>query len=1011
VKAPRERAKQDRPDAQRRQERTHAVARAVLPGRAAQTPDDVLRLQGCAGNAAVSLVLSTPAVVQRGDPPAGPSPREKVEQSLREVGTQLSDDDLDKLARQFPRGDIDFAPVQVNLYGRTGSSAAAVKMSATLVTAKTHSPGTATYIFGTGSGRGILVVGMDGASTLFDAGAGAGTVASGLIFLVAAGLAKTPGTIKISHTDSDHLTDLSQVVESSELPKPVVEITKQQLQDPGLTKFARSQLSAVGPMIEIDVIGEGTHVRRQYSGALQYTDLRWAPAHQALAAGGVSAKQRASLTNQGSPVTIVRDLMTGETRMYTADSEPSTVMRMFDYIHPSAMPYILGSGQLKEFEIPHHGGANTEGNKTEAALNYVRMLRLAYEASDGTSTFFTQMEGPHKLEQETNHVRALHAAGFPIETVFYEPGKDGGPGPVRKIQGGLASTLTLDGNEIAEVKSKVQPQESALMETRRVGAAVARLRAMARIQMEAVGEGSPTVARSINEMLDKLNAEDAARAAAVETWWTALESALRASNGFNARLDVTSAKAAIDKLRETPILTAEGLAGYERTVEFNRSMMDSVGRASEVALGMSEALLSRDAKRMTELKVLQGESYRAAVATLGSAQVEETLLETWKGEAAKLQTMQGQLLEMGYEAAKAKAENRMTAASVKALTNQMRLQQTVNNASEGNAGIPRDPSGNVRPVARAGAGLMAAMEVVRLTLDVWKGIQASLAAERVRAINRTIRGYKRMDWWIGLGATPSVQLVGDDDRPLSPSVEGVDLVFKALAKESLPDYNIPENPRVVITALSQEAQMMAANHLFLNATNLNDWHRLLNDARGSQDEQGRPQIEVDDKGKWAVYIWDFTRNDYVQQANDEVSRYLDKIYQTCSDNSTAELNQKIAKSGGGVGSVKETGIWRWKGRDVWVYSRNALRKTSFPFAPTLLLPKSPPSSGRVGASAADASTYDFLRQFQWTGQSTSAVGGPADPSFIPNEDARCFIDVSDFELATKPTGSPAAAGR
>ena len=948
---------------------------------------------------------------QTSTPPSGgdSDPSARARATLQALGISLSDEDLTELIKQFPSGDIALSPVQLTLYGRTSGIAAAAKIRANQVLASNYTPRTATYVVATGAGRSILVVGEGGASRLFDAGNIVGRTATAVNFLVQAGLAKTPGVVKISHTDSDHVTDLQQVVEGSGMPKPLVEITKQQLQDPKLTQFATSRLSAVRPnIIEIDVGGEGLHVHREISGALQYTDFRWAPAHAALATGGLSAKQRAGVLNASSPVTIIRDLLTGEVRVYTADSEPTTVMKMFQYIHPSAMPYLFGEGQLKEFELPHHGGASTETRRTEAALNYVRMLRLAYEASDGTTTFFTQTQ-PDRLEAETSHVRALHAAGFPIVTALL--GGEPGQPPILAIQGGVPETLNLSAEEQSEVNTKVRPGESALMNARKVGAAVAKIRNALQIQLEAAQTGSPEVAKGISAALEKMEAEDKARSEAVQTWWSALERSLIASRGFNKDLDVSSCREALAKIGTTPIMTPERLAEWEQTVEFMNAMMGASGRVAELALGMADAMLKQDWARMESLKTRQGEAYREAVAAMGGAKVEETVRNTWKTEIAKLQQIQGQLLEMGYEAAKAKAENRLATASMEALADQMKAEAMVTGASEGRAGIPRTSSGDINQMARVGAGAMAALEVVRIILDLWHNIQAGMAAAEVRAIKRQLRGWNRMHWWVALGAMPQVEVVDDDNNQLSPRLTDIPTIYKVMANEKVDEsYKVPDHPRIVVTGLSKNDQMLAATHLFLNVSNLDQWHQAVNDARGQQDEEGRPQIEVEDTGtQWGVYVWDAKKKDYVQQVDPEVSALLNKVYTTCFENSDAELKQKAAKGDKQVATVKPTG-WFSKTRDCWIYSqRGGIHKSKFPFEPSLLLPKKLPADGQVIATAADAATYDFLRQFLWPTEQRDyqTLGQPVTIHYEPNTEGRCYVDVGDLEMRPPAPGSSA----
>lgn len=936
--------------------------------------------------------------------PADAPATSKSGDALRALGISMAESDLKKLDELYPQGDFVLNPSKVVMHGRYGSSAGAARLEMRQIVGKNYTPRSATYLVETGAGRAIILVGADGATRLFDAGNVVGYTARAVNALRAAGLAKTPEIIKISHTDSDHLTDLEAVVKDCGMPQPSVEITKQQLNDPAMKSFASVRINAVrSQVVEIDVTGEGMHVHREVSGALQGTDLRWAPAHAGLAGGG---SKRA--TNAGSPVSIVRDLLTGEVRVYTADSEPSTVMNMFDYIHPSAMPYIFGQGQLKEFELPHHGGANTETRKAEAGLNYLRFLRLAYEASDGTSTFFAQTE-KEKLEQQTNHVRCLHAAGFPIETVLLPEG--GGSG-IKKVEGGVASPLVLTPEEQAEVSAKIKPAESALMQSRKVAFSVQQMRTALEIQIaSAEATGSSSVAASARQTLAQLEKEDATRAEATNAWWTAVADAVKASGGFNKNFDASGCRAAADKIGGTEMMKVERLGEFESSVNFNSAMMESAGRVYELALGMTDAMLKQNPVVMTSLKARQGDAYREAVQLMGSAKVLETVREAWKTELSNMQKMQVELSKMSEEAAGAKRENRMAMASMGALAKQMQAEAMVHAASEGRAGIPRGSGGDVRQGARAGAGAMAALEVIRIVLETWANIRQGMKAAELRALKRQLRGMQKLDWWLNVGANPGVELVDDNDNPLNPKITDMGVINKVMAGEKIDGQEMPEHPRIVITSLKSEDQQMAVSKLMFNAVNLNDFHQLLFDARAQQDEHKRPPVEAtDDGGQWGAYVWDFTKKDYTQRVDAKASEMFAKVYQTCFDNSDAELKRDQKLSGRTTGTVAQSGIF-YKTRDFYAYSRGGRRKMKFPFEPVLSFGPNRPTSGDVLGKAADAQTYAYLRQFDWyvSTQSATTPGAHTGVEYKPNDEGYCWIDASDVQLRAESSAKPPAA--
>jgi hypothetical protein len=347
----------------------------------------------------------------------------------------------------------------------------------------------------------------------------------------------------------------------------------------------------------------------------------------------------------------------------------------------------------------------------------------------------------------------------------------------------------------------------------------------------------------------------------------------------------------------------------------------------------------------------------------------------------------------------------------------MKAEAMVAGASEGHGGIPRSSGGNINRRAQAGAGAMAVLEIIRITLDLWHNIQAGLAAAEVRAVKRELRGWNKMRWWQDKGAMPQVEIVDDSDNPLSPRLTDVSTIYRLLANEKIDDsFKVPDKPRIVVTGLTKQDQMLIATHLFLKAGNLDQWHKAVNDARAQQDEERRPEIEIDETGKqWGVYVWDFKKKDYTLQVDKEVSEFLDRVYKICFENSDAELKQAASKGDRQVGTVKATGVF-FKTRDVWIYPQvGGLHKRQFPFEPSLTYPKTAPKSGQVVAKAADAQTFDFLRQFLWPVDQPQAQlpGQRATISYEPNTEGRCYVDVDDLEMRPpppKPEGLPPGAG-
>jgi hypothetical protein len=298
-------------------------------------------------------------------------------------------------------------------------------------------------------------------------------------------------------------------------------------------------------------------------------------------------------------------------------------------------------------------------------------------------------------------------------------------------------------------------------------------------------------------------------------------------------------------------------------------------------------------------------------------------------------------------------------------------------------------------------------------LETWANIRQGMKAAELRAMKRQLRGMQKLDWWMNVGASPSVELVDDDDNPLNPRITELGVINKIMAGEKLDKQEVPAHPRIVITSLTSEDQQMAVSKLMFNAVNLNDFHQMLFDARAQQDEQKRPPVDATDDGKqWGAFVWDFKRKDYVQQVDAKASQMFAKVYQTCFDNSDAELKRDQKASGRSLGTVGESGIW-YKTRDFYAYSRGGRRKMKFPFEPVLSFGPNRPSSGDVLGKAADAQTYAYLRQFDWyvSTQSANTPGAYTGVEYKPNDEGFCWIDASDVQLRADTSAQPAAAAR
>ena len=968
------------------------------------TPNDTAEVEADRAAAALvagqpSVVSRTPLIVSRDPNPATAKPGDKgagatssederkkrLQDALDAAGVTLADQDFDTLHTRFKFHTLKLAPIQVVLSKSTNTAAAAARVPCFQVTGEGSGGSMAIYAFQVEHGRSILVVGQDGASRLLDAGGAAGAAMGGLQNVVAAGLAKYPGAVKLSHADEDHMTDLAKVLNATGVPKPVLEVTRQQIETQARA-FQWSRVNLSGEKVcEINVSGT-MHVHVEISGGLQYTDIRWGPA-----ATGTNK-------NATSPMTVVRDHTKGTTALFTADGEPSTIMKMLDYVHPSALKYVLGQ-QLAVAELPHHGGASSETRKLQAGINYVRMLRVMYEASDGNTTFFVQAKAAD-AEHKTNHVRALHEAGFPVEQVLYDYGVPPDQQNVKQPGGGGTQTLTPGAGELKPIEDAAKAEENPLMTARKTGAKVQQLLDLLEAQRAAASAGDmKEVVTAIDRTIAEVKQADSKRAEAVNKWFNELQTAVVNARGVdNTKLDLSGCKAAMEELTKAPTVDAEKFAEFERAAQMNESMLTAAGRTTRLAVQMCEALLMRQHDQMAALKAQQGQAYREAVSLLGSAKVKAEIKGAWEAEAKNLQVMQGKLLELGLQAARQQVDARMTARALGAVSSAMQMEEIVNRASHGGGGIPRTSSGAVSTGARAGAGAMAVFEIIRITLEVLASVKSGMDAADLRKQASAARGRNLVVWWQRWGANPSVELVDSDGARLEPPLSDPGRIEKALAGE-LDEYKDLKDPRLVVTNVSDADQMQVAMALTLGANDLNDWHRLLNDARRTVDDRNRPPIRVADDGKkWETMMWNHGTKDYVGRANAAVTTQLEAAYVQCHKTTQAKIDQRVEKGDVKTGSVKDTGfLWRTAYQGYVYQTRyGGLKPVKFPFRPKFVIPKEKSTWDLIQVSAADADTYDYLRQFLWPTRNAEATGDQANVQVNePNERGLCMIKQDD----------------
>jgi beta-lactamase superfamily II metal-dependent hydrolase len=244
-------------------------------------------------------------------------------------------------------------------------------------TAPAVGQGVEAWLFQVGKGRAILVSSIGGGSVLMDAGTGQTTSVTApsvqrlaaAVGAVTAGPAQVPERIILSHADTDHYNAVRALMTQAGFSRTAVEVAQQQVTGAGAGAWASMSLTAQPDqrVIQVNVSGAGgaVHVSRIVIDNMEITEFRSVAAHQDLLRTGRVTYNR----NRTSPVVVVRDLVSGQRMLFTADAQGRQFDEIVNAVGQQAMLRILGAAghNLKLMEAPHHFGEQSA--RTPAACS------------------------------------------------------------------------------------------------------------------------------------------------------------------------------------------------------------------------------------------------------------------------------------------------------------------------------------------------------------------------------------------------------------------------------------------------------------------------------------------------------------------------------------------------------------------------------------------------------------------------------------------------------------------
>jgi hypothetical protein len=951
----------------------------------------VLRLQHAAGNSAVSRLLR-PRTVQRQKPPKDPAATSldnASSQALTTMGLALSDDDQSALSHDFPAG-IRLAQGQPMVLGmRFGDRLDGYRLTGFRVTSRAAVPGQGVeaWIFQVGKGRGVLVSSIGGRSVQFDAGVGqsvdpnspaAQRLAASVGAVVASGTA-APESIRISHADTDHYNAVRALLSQGAFSNTAIEVTAQQLQGQAASAWSRMSVT-VQPtqrVVQLNVGDAGAvHVNRVVIDNMEITEYRSVAAHQAAASGGSYNR------NRTSPVVVVRDLVNGQRMLFTADAQGRQFDEIVNAVGDTGLRRILGAEghNLKLMEMPHHFGKQS-GPDARGMLN---MLELAYESGEGSMRLVAQTTQSFAAKPSSTY-NFLDASGTAPERIE-EDRAAAGQTQVTRARGSELSRVTLDLQGIQRAVQVLQANDTALRQAYGRLAALDAMRADLTATAEALrtagapGALNQSVAQT-DATLVRIQGELRTAAAAV---WDQMRAAA-ADDGMRSTADMTQVQAAVSALAARANAVEADMTRAGNAVETHRAGLSLYARLSQNAVRMINALMADDIETLYRSRAEHTDLVQAARAALGPADVEAHVQSAWAAARAEWspERFQARTAELSATVAFREMGADFRAMLSDSLSRQMRLNEIVAQAETAGRKV-YGPGGTVMtPVStRVGAGILAAIEVVRIGLDCVAQYKAGAAAADLWAASHARLGIATMNWWLRLNVLPRIALAANSswDKGTYKIVyeESQDLARKAVTEENRPP-GVPDFDMVVVTGVEGADLKRLVHRAVAELSNLEDWFSFNGSCPGG------PAFQKFDGG-WGVRLWSREDNKYQYTSVDDLQpglgAELDRLQALLEKSQQDKFNQAAGDpKSGGVVSVKDSAWFFGEDRRVTVYGANGRWKVidfdsvhpRFTREGTENYPLGGVDGPVVKVKAADVTTYRELAEYYWIEAAGEAV--------------------------------------
>lgn len=951
--------------------------------------------------------------------PATEEQKQAIRDAIMRQGVAIADEDIQAIHDEYPGGVSAYRQlVIVQVSGNSYSSIS--RVSAVRLGPLWQGPvQVELFVFQVGKGRAILVSSIGGASIMLDAGAGgavrsnsaaARTLATHLNAVTMAGLAAPPSTIKLSHADADHFNALSSVLNLPQMGSAVVEITRQQLSQAmaqGNWTTMNVQMAPGQSIVQLNVTGAGLDVRRSIIGNMEVTEFRSAAEHNRPTTPTTPGETRFNKNNT-SPVTIVRDIVTNTTYVFTADAQGRLLNDVVNLVGEDAFRRIAGGGQrnLAGVEFPHHGGAVEKG---PSVTGMVRFLRIMFEASNGTVNFFTQTS-TNFSGSGSAAIRYLDTAEIAVERVTDNP--TGRPG-VRNIRGRRNTTITLNTNQIASVVALGNTNSSRVMEAYQVRdrmLTVSENLQVMRGAFQMVPGDAERLATSLGNARTEVQTNLTSIHTSLDRFWRELGNAAQAS-GMRASANTAQLQTEVSNLGRT---TGNiNIAGIENALEQIRAETSLMGRIFVNALSMQQALRFRNLAEMNRLKAEQrqlvNELLRGARAQLGQAEFHSQIRAAW--QSTRSGWNQNYIRRISARMGMSEAQSRQVLFRSQLgmnLTRQIQLNDLARRAQEGS--LPRGPGGAPPMRTRAGAGIMAGIELLRIGLELYESYEAAEEAATQRERERRIQGLREVYWWEHMGVRPVIKLVDDGDIVEITTENAYNVI-----EEKTPEDQRPEYDRVVVADVSDEDLQTVVGQFYLRFVSISDWIEEMGNPNVNDRRTVRSGNSWFLKGSdgWRIKLWIPEEEEYQLVHKAVIQQPLNDLMTHLEASQEEELSDLVEEHAAeGTFTIADT-AWFGVDRNAFVYnSSGGAHELDFEdYQPEFVKLGREQFAYRIRGDmtlvrAANAQTYRSVSRHYWIqsgGLYADSRGTHREYFVIANTRGLAYVPTSKLRQKTAPT--------